>query len=1347
MFPQLRSLAITVSLIWISLPLYAIDFSSVFYLGIEHGLSNNEVNCIFQSKNGFMWIGTFDGLNRYDGYGFSIFRKQLNDRNSLLNNRVQCIAEDEAANLWIGTMGGVSIYNPAQEKFSTLYFNSASKPGKQRVDNTTFLKKDFNHDMLIGTAKDGLLRYSKESGKTTQIPLLTSFAPRTSYQVTAIEIDKKNQVWLFIDGIGLCKYDRNTSSVALVDKTLKYASCIKVDRSGNLWLGSSSGIYKYMIANGKYSFKPISRAVTSLYFDQPDTLCITTDGGGVFLMSIKDEKMTHPLTVNGEEIFTSTAIKGMLKDAEGRVWVATLRGGINIIDDQRYRFKTLTPDPFQRNNYHNYFISSFAQDASDNIWIGTDGNGVNRWNRTKNVYVNYKKEAGNGLSSNNITTILNDHQHNIWLATWGGGINRFNKSTGYFEHFSCINPANGLEFKNVWKLYEDAAQTLWASTFDNGGLYRFNTRLKRFELFDATIGNILCFVEDSKGNLWAGTDNKLIRIDRKSKRHLVYNIGYRLRSILEDKGDGLWLGTEGGGLLLLNTRNHRLTRYTESEGLPNNSVLNILRDNDGALWLSTFYGLSKFSPANKKFQNFFASDGLQSNQFSYLAAAKLKTGELMFGGIKGFNLFSPEKVSFSKGKQQILLTAVKIDNAPSNDQVNLGFIQKSKDGVVEKLVVPYHKASLSFEYITLEYSKPDKINYAYFLEGWDNDWIYAGKIRTANYSRLKEGTYTLHLKASNSEGEWGDEKLVNIVVLAPWQRTWWAYGLYTLTIFMLIYLYVRYKRQQIGLAFKVRLAQMETEKEKELNEKKLSFFTNITHELRTPLTLIVNPVKELIEKTEDTLKQELSIIYRNASRLLTLVDQLMLFRTADHDTAKLQVRELNLYQLCKDIFDSYVKIALSKNIKYEFECANHDLKIFGDEEKLEIIFFNLLSNAFKFTPQNGQILFRLEENESDIDIFINDSGCGIDKDVKDKLFEKYYQGKDTSKHPEIGFGIGLYLAKQFIDSHKGKLGYSSKPGIGTSFHIKLNKGPWFDPEIRLAAQQEKLMSRVEQIPEEEIIQVPRINILEITEKKSLLIVDDHVELRQYLKKIFIKDFVVYEASDGNYGFELAQKHLPDIIISDVLMERGNGVELCKKIKSDPMLNHIPVILLSGLSSSESKLKGIESGADDYIIKPFDKDLLLAKINAVLDNRDTLHQYFKDNITLRNNNQKISAAYKDFLEKCIKIVEENLSNEDFNGQSLASSCNLSYSILYKKVKSISGLSLNAFIRSIRLRKAALLMLSTNTNINEAAFKVGIYDIKFFRTQFKKLYGMNPSEYIKKYRNSFSKEFNLIKHQEG
>lgn len=1323
------------------------DYAQVFYLGIENGLSNNEVNCIFQSRNGFMWFGTFDGLNRYDGHQFQIFRKKIGEKNSLINNRIQSIAEDSDSRLWIATMGGVSIYDAIRENFSVLYFETYLSRKRQRVDHTNLLKADYRGDLFVGTVKDGLLQYDKKTGITNQIPLKLNGISKTTYQVIDLDIDPQKRVWVVVAGIGLCEFDRKKTELRLVNQTFHHAVKIQSDRSGHLWLGMATGLYQYEISSGQAVFLPLPRPVTSLHLDHDKSLLIATDGAGIF--SVRTSKGAHQtLVLNApEKNFSSGAISSILKDANGRMWVATLRGGVNLIDDQRYRFKTLSPYPDTKKTYKNYFISGFVEDAANNLWVGTDGDGLHYWNRKNLQFKSYTKADTKDLKSNNITSLLYDQAGRFWVATWGGGISRYNQNSGSFEHFNIVHPQRNITYPNVWTLYEDKAHNIWAGTFDNGGLYRFNQSNERFELFDDKVGNVLSFTEASDGNLWAGTDNKVIRIDRINKKHRIYNMSYRIRSMLEERPGYLWVATEGGGLLLLNTATGKSIQYTEKHGLPNNSVLNILRDKAGFIWLSTFNGLSKFDPGSKKFQNYYVSDGLQSNQFGYLAAARLRSGELVFGGIKGFNVFFPDQIRAAKNKQKVLVTDIRIDDLSLSDSTLFKYVKENTAEGIRKIEIPYNKASLSFSYISLDYSKPDQINYAYFLEGWDKHWINAGKVRTANYSRLKEGTYTLHIRASNPDGVWGEDQLVELVILPPWQRTWWAYTLYSLVTGGLIYLYTRYKKEQTHLAYKVQLAQIETQQEKELNQKKLSYFTNITHELRTPLTLIVNPVKELIDKTEDKLKQELNIIYRNASRLLTLVDQLMLFRTTEHETSKIQISELNLYQLCSDTFESYTKIAASRNIDYQFKAEQRELFIYGDYDKLEIVFFNLLSNAFKFTPNNGKILFEIKENSERVEIQINDSGCGISKHVKNQLFEKYYQDKDTQHNQELGFGIGLFLAKQFVDNHEGELSYTSDQNLGTSFKITLQKGVWFDKSIAPVELEIKPVSRPEQLPMEEELELANIETIEITGKRAMLIVDDHGEMRQYLKKIFESKFVIYEADNGLDGFKLAEKYSPDIILSDVMMEGGNGVDLCQQIKSDPTLNYIPVILLSGLSSAESKLRGVESGADDYIVKPFDQVLLVARINAILDNRDSLHQYFRDNITLRSNNMKISAGYKAFLEECISIVEANLSNEAFNAQWLAKSCNLSYSILYRKVKSISGQSLNAFIRSIRLRKAALLMLSTNTNINEAAFQVGIYDIKFFRTQFKKLYGMNPSDYIKKYRDSFIKEFNVIKHQES
>ncbi|HKO79213.1 MAG TPA: response regulator, partial [Chitinophagaceae bacterium] len=756
----------------------------------------------------------------------------------------------------------------------------------------------------------------------------------------------------------------------------------------------------------------------------------------------------------------------------------------------------------------------------------------------------------------------------------------------------------------------------------------------------------------------------------------------------------------------------------------------------------------------------------------------LQSGEFIFGGIKGFNLFRPEQISASREAPPVVITAIKVNNTPVNAR-NPYVVNASEDDI-RQLKIPYNQAVLSFEFAALEYSVPEKISYAYYLDGWDRNWNYAGNLRTANYTHLSEGTYTFRVKSSDPEGEWSNREVtIRITVLPPWFRSWWAYLLYSIVIGSLVYILWLYRSRQTRLKYEIALANVTIEKEKiekekhqaeyekekavheadriinekenELNRKRLDFFTNITHEFRTPLTLIINPVKDLLQQDEagKGKNSELSIVYRNARRMLSLVDQLLFFRKADVGLDQLKPVKLNFYTLCNEVYLCFVQQAKSRNIQYEFVCSNPQLEMYVDREKMEIVLYNLLSNALKYTPHNGTILFKIEEMPEDIEITISDTGSGIPEEVGDKLFDKFYKAEGSGVPVKPGFGIGLYLVKQFVEAHTGKVTYTSIWGEGTQFRLLLKKGkdhfdhalisddkttqPVFldelydsDDQLSLAGMDNK---------KEELLQPI------VTAKQTMLVVDDDTEIRRYIAGIFREQFTVYEAVNGREGLKLAEKYFPDIIISDIKMEDGDGIALCKEIKSHASLSHIPVILLTGTQSQDLKLEGVEGGADDYITKPFEKELLMARVSNLQKSRVNLQKYFFNEITLNKHDLKISEEYKEFLEKCIAIVESHLEDDEFTVAQLAIEMGKSYSSVYKKIRMISGQSLKGFVRFIRLRKAAELFINTNSNVNEVAFQVGIYDAKFFREQFNKLFGMNPSDYIKKYRKPFQGQYTV------
>ncbi len=1321
----------------------------VKFLDISDGLSNNSVMTIFQDSDGYLWFGTYDGLNRYDGYNFKVFRNRINDKKSLSFNAIYNIEGDSRKNIWVGGANGISIYNKVTTTFQPAEYLSSNK--KKILNGIIHQMRSVSENLfLVASQSLGLVSFENGSFVGKQIPLIVlgNKISINNYDAIAIQEDKKNKhSWVYVRNVGICSYSYSSKNLKAVFSLSKEVKAMKLASDGNLWLGTDEGLFLFNTKTGIISdnYFPNKCSVTDLLVDKKKELWITTDGCGIYKVIGTTKKAIPFNNVNDNQLAKSNSVWSLYEDKDGNIWFGSLRGGISMLSNSPKYFKNIrynAKDPAEN------FILSFCEDEKKNLWVGTDGAGLKYWNRKNNSYINY----GNKLSSPFITGIVRDNNNEIWLSTWAGGVNKINPQNNSVTQYSCFNPFTKQIEKNIWFVYKDSKANIWASATNEGSLYFFDRAKNSFELFDKSVTNLQCLTETSDGKLWGGNYTNLFSIEKNTRKINKVSIGNPIRCIHEDKDKNLWLGTQEGGLLLFDRKKNTFKRLTTDDGLPSNTILRLLEDKEGNLWMSTYNGVCRFDKKRQTFRNFSVNDGLQSNQFSFNAGIELSTGEFLFGGINGFNIFFPEAIKGFNQKNNLLLS----DFSVNNQSIEESKVEVTNDDStkMKEVSLDYDQTALSLEFVAIDYNNADKINYAYFLEGWDEQWNYVGQARKANYSRLPEGKYTFKVKTTNSKGGWNKEvSLISIEVLPPWYRTWWAYTLYLLGIAAALFVYLDYEKNKEALKYKVKIAELESKKEKEIAEKQSSMFTYISHEFRTPLSLIINPLKKAVQKERvenGSSGSDLAIAHRNARRLLSLVDQLLLFRKAENDADSLRLSPINVNKLCNEVYQCFVIQAKDKNINYNFDIPENEIEIIGDYEKIEISLFNLMSNAFKYTPIGGEINLKLTETNSDVEMEISDSGEGIDKADIEVIFEKFRQ-INSKVSISTGFGIGLFIVKYFVDKHKGKVSCSSEIGKGSIFKLTFLKGSshFENAVITNDIQQRSQLFdelNIDDTEENTSVNTPisetDFQTVMLTEKRTILIIDDNDDIRNYLIKLFSENYMVYSAENGEEGLKLTKKHMPDLVISDITMEQMDGLELCRKIKESNDLSHIPVILLTASKNPETHLQGINDGADDYIMKPFDDDILVARVESLLKNRSNLRTYFLDSITLKENTQKVPVEYQFILKKCIDIVEANIHKKDFTIKTFAQEMGMSHRTLYTKIKIISGQTLNAFIRSLRIRRAAMLMLTEDMNIAQASAEVGFEDPKYFRQQFVKLFGMTPSDYIKKYKSSFNSDLNII-----
>jgi len=1336
------------------------------HLTIDQGLSHNTVYDIFQDSKGFLWFATSDGLNKYDGYNFTVFRHRMDDTSSISNNKVYCVCEDSSGFLWIGTQVGLNRYNPRTAKFKR-YFYSPDENTSVASNFIRTIYTDSKGRLWIGTFGGGLDLYDPAKDAFIHYPL-------NNNRVSAIIEDPEGHIWVGNEkpGISLIDFENRTFRffqfpLRNANQNLITGKKFRLDKKGNLWISTEGdGAYYFDLTSLTftwYGHDPEkaslgSNIIQDVFVDPHGKVWFATDGAGITIYNPEKNTFSHIFcdpAIPGS--LSSNAVYDLYADAQNILWIGTFAGGVNILDPFKKQFNHLTQIPFNPNSLSHKSVLAFCENKLDEIWIGTDGGGINIYNSREEIFKTIKAQTGaaGSLGSNSVTTLYRDRSGVIWAGTYAGGLNRYLGNYRFKSYKNIPGDTLSLINNNVWCLLEDKRGNLWVGTL--GGLELMDRQNETFKHIKSNRVTALC--EDSKGMIWiGGTGISLLdpltltykTLPFKNKKDELL-FGYDIRAIVEDNEGNIWFGSEGAGLIQYRPSNDALIYFTMRDGLPNDAVHQIVIDHHGMLWLSTNHGICRFNPKTKETRNFDVTDGLQSNQFSYGASMIDSKGFIWFGGVNGLNFFHPDSIRLNSFIPPVYITDLRVLNRPLRPG-SRDFPLEENILYARKIVLPY-KSAFSFEFTALNYTSSEKNLYSYTMEGFDN-WSVPSNNRTATYTNLDPGTYYFRVKGSNNDGVWNPSAAsIQVVILPPWWKTFWAYLAYLCIIVLLLLAFRSYLISRQRMKHELLLKEIEKQKMEEINQMKLKFFTNISHEFRSPLTLILGPLEKILhsETLEDSVKNQLKVIYRNASRLLRLINQLVEFRKIETGNLRLKVSQDDLVSFLKEIGGAFQEFVSMHHMDFSVEADPPCLPLWFDREALEKIFYNLLSNAFKFTPDGGSVAVHISCSSSlpeefsgisslrnqHVRIDVCDTGIGIPADQLDKIFDRFYQisrrDKPGNPHKIEGSGIGLALTRDLVELHKGIIFVSSEPGKGSCFTVLL-------PADKEVYSNDQIVDSAEKAPSHAPIET--VNLLQsdesnhemdfsdndqTIEKPIILLVDDNSELRDFIKKGLGKKYRFIEAEDGDQGFTLALHQLPDLIISDIVMPGTDGIALCRKLKEHPNTEHIPIIMLTARSAEETRMEGFLSGADDYISKPFSISLLEIRISNILNARKKLWNKFRKELLMQPSELAVEHPDEVFLKKAMDIVEKYISDSSFDVRTFVKEMGMSRSVLYRRLEAVTGQSVNEFIRIIRLKRAAQLLSMNTYSVAEVAYEVGFNDPQYFSKCFHKYFHCTPSQY--------------------
>ncbi len=1351
------------------------------------------VSSITQDHQGYMWMITNLGLIRYNGVEGKKY-KVPSDSLSNSKNAAFTLFIDHLGDLWVGTYKGLLKYNPDYDCFNNFPFNVGDNDSRFILSIT----EDNNKNIWIGTRLGGLFKYEREHDRFTRF-LSSSSDPINivNSSVDHLLVDQNNNLWIGTNysknQLGLMRYNFVTGGVdqflndpsdpnSLVDNLI---TALYEDQQGQILIGTyKSGFHIY--DSKDESLKRINfdanhpRKIHAPYTEDkvfgqgPYVSIIHQDQNGGYWIGTRRKGInffnsrTKTFKYYDFNLDYPQTLSSFYEDRQGNIWIGGALGSGLFRTDLFSRKHTLNTN---FNNVQGAYESPLNPGI---LWITSLQQGLSKMNlKTKEItrYV-HKKSDPKSIGHNWVRSAYQENNKILWVGlgfgnAYGqhngdGGVDRMDIETGEFTHFKLTRDDDGLDdfSYTVFNIFEDDEGYLWLGT-GPGGIFRSNKEKKDFKHFNLSkndslsrdvlfntvkidsngdqsasdfAGEGVLYIYNPNGDIWISDfedEGALYLYNNKEEKFQFYLKGFKATNVLVDKKGWLLISTWEKGLLHFNSADSNYIQYTKKDGLPSNDALGIVEGNEGNFWISTRMGPAKFNTETGK----ISSIGLPKVRYNY-GIFKAIDGQIFLGVNNGLVSFYPHQVIGNPYPPDVILESI-IVTGKSTNLLNPK-TQKSK-----QLLLNHQQNDLTFKYAGLHYSDPTKNKFRYMLEPYDADWLDAGTQRTARYTNIAPGEYNFKITASNSDGLWNEEETsIYIIINKPWWQTYLAYIVYILLGLSLIYSLRRYEISRQKLKFNLKLGNLETEKLKEVDQIKSRFFANISHEFRTPLTLIFGPAKDIAEIANNVnIIKNAGIIQKNAAKLYGLVNQLLDISKLEAGKMSLETREQNIIPLLKGLVLSFTSLAERKKIVLKFDAQEENINIYIDKEKIEKIITNILSNAFKFTSEGGEIDFKVLKFETEIEISVKDTGIGVPEERIEKIFDRFYQVDGSQTREGEGTGIGLALTKELVELHKGNIRAERNEGEGTTFILKLQLGkehllPEEIVKKEYLSETTKILNETEiivasEIPEEKNIINELIETDLSTDKPLLLIVEDNFDVRNYIISHLEEDYKIEEAKDGEDGFTKATEKIPDLIVSDVMMPKMDGIQLCEKLKTDERTSHIPIILLTAKATSDDKIEGYETGADDYIMKPFDVKELQARIKNLTYQRKKLQEHFKKEGLFNLDNKKLISIDMKFLEKANKIINEHISDTSFGVELFASELAISRAALHKKLVALVGEPPSELIKRIRLSKAGILLKNNTGNISEIALEVGFNNPAYFSECFKKQFGETPSQHKRKF----------------